>query len=132
MMSRPRGDQGSAAVEFVLVLPVLLLMLFAIIDFGRLLNAKIVLSQAAHEGARAAALVDEAEAQTIINKIVGPMSGGLDEPAIDACDPTPAPGTDATVTLTYHFDYVTPLAVFGGFGAEGGSTLTATAVVPCL
>jgi Flp pilus assembly protein TadG len=132
MMRPPRGDQGSAAVEFVLVLPVLLIILFSIIDFGRLLNAKIVLSQAAHEGARAAALVDEGEAQTIINKIVGSMSSELDEPAIDACDPTPDTGTDATVTLTYHFEYVTPLALFGGLGAEGGSTLTATAVVPCL
>ena len=107
---RPGGDQGSAAVEFVLVLPVLLIILFAIIDFGRLLNAKIVLTQAAHEGARAAALVDEAEAQSVINRIVDTMSAGLDDPDIDVCDSIAAPGGDASVTLTYHFDYVTPLA----------------------
>jgi Flp pilus assembly protein TadG len=129
---RPGEDQGSAAVEFVLVLPVLLIILFAIIDFGRLLNAKIVLSQAAHEGARAAALVDAAEAQGVISRIIGTMSAGLSEPVIEACDSVPAPGSDATVTLTYQFEYVTPLAVFGGFGSESGSTLTATAVAPCL
>ncbi len=129
---RPGGDQGSAAVEFVLVLPVLLLILFAIIDFGRLLNAKIVLSQAAHEGARAAALVDEDEAQSVISRIIGTMSVGLGDPAIDVCDLMSDPDSDATVTLTYHFEYVTPLAVFGGFGSEGGSTLTATAVAPCM
>ncbi len=129
---RPSGDQGSAAVEFVLVLPVLVLILFAIIDFGRLLNAKIVLSQAAHEGARAAALVDETEAHGVINSIVGAMSAGLVAPTIDVCDSIPAPGSDATVTLTYHFEYVTPLAIFGGFGSESGTTLTATAVAPCM
>jgi len=129
---RPGGDQGSAAVEFVLVLPVLLIILFAIIDFGRLLNAKIVLTQAAHEGARAAALVDEAEARSVIDRIVDTMSAGLAEPDIDVCDSIAAPGGDASVTLTYHFEYVTPLGVFGGFGAESGTTLTASAVVPCL
>ena len=129
---RPGEDQGSAAVEFVLVLPVLILILFAIIDFGRLLNAKIVLTQAAHEGARAAALVDEDEARGVINRIIGTMSDGIGEPAIGACESVPAPGSDVTVTLTYHFEYVTPLAMFGGFGSESGSTLTATAVAPCM
>lgn len=129
---RSGEDQGSAAVEFVLVLPVLLILLFAIIDFGRMLNAKMVLSQAAHEGARAAAIVDADEATSIINRIVGGMAGSMDDPAIGECDPVGSPDTDATVTLTYHFSYVTPLAVMGGFGDEDGITLTATAVVPCM
>jgi Flp pilus assembly protein TadG len=111
---------------------VLLLVLFAIVDFGRLLNAKITLTQAAHEGARAAALVDAAEALRTINRIVGTtMSAGMGTPKIDECNDT-NPGGDAEVTLTYHFSYVTPLAAFGGFGGDDGSTLTATAVVPCL
>ena len=55
---RRRGeDQGSAAVEFVLVLPVLLIILFGIIDFGRLLHAKLQLAEAAREGGPAAALL---------------------------------------------------------------------------
>jgi Flp pilus assembly protein TadG len=124
------GDQGSAAVEFVLVLPVLLLVLFAIVDFGRLLNAKIVLSQAAHEGARAAAIADDSAAVDTVNRIVGGLADGMDEPAISGCETDS--GADATVTLTYRFSYVTPLAMFGGFGGGDGTTLTATAVVPCL
>ncbi len=55
-----RRDRGAAAVEFVLVLPVLLLLVFGIVDFGRMLNAQIVVTEAAREGARAAALIDEA------------------------------------------------------------------------
>jgi len=39
-----------------IVLPVLVLLVFGIIDFGRLLTTEIQLSQAAREGARMAAL----------------------------------------------------------------------------
>ena len=54
--SRKARDRGSAAVEFALVVPVLLLIVFGIIDFGRALNAQIALTGAAREGARLAAL----------------------------------------------------------------------------
>src|SRR5215469_8933308 len=53
---RARGDRGAAAVEFALLLPVLLFILFGIIDFGRALNAQITITQAAREGARLDAL----------------------------------------------------------------------------
>ena len=49
-------ERGATAVEFALLLPVLLLLLFGIVDFGRALNAQITLTQAAREGARLAAL----------------------------------------------------------------------------
>lgn len=54
--SRSAQDRGTAAVEFALVLPLLLLVVLGIIDFGRALNAQITLTQAAREGARLAAL----------------------------------------------------------------------------
>jgi Flp pilus assembly protein TadG len=44
--SKPR-DRGAAAVEFALLLPLLLLLVFGIIDFGRALNAEITITQAA-------------------------------------------------------------------------------------
>ena len=40
--------------------PVLLLVIFGIIDFGRMLNAQITLTEAAREGARATSIVDAA------------------------------------------------------------------------
>jgi len=49
-------DRGSVAVEFALLLPVLLLIIFGTIDFGRAINAQITLTQAAREGARLASL----------------------------------------------------------------------------
>lgn len=127
------GDQGSAAVEFVLVLPVLLLVLFAIVDFGRMLNAKIVLSEAAREGARAVALAGPDAATQRVDAVVGNLSGDIDRPiGVQSCDPD-NPDQDASVTLTYQFEFVTPLAMFGDFG--GGNhrvSITATGVMPCL
>src|SRR5665811_2246730 len=49
-------DRGAAAVEMALVMPLLILMVMGIIDFGRIFNGEIQLSQAAREGARITAL----------------------------------------------------------------------------
>lgn len=52
--SRRRGEDGQALVEFVLVAPLLLLLLFAIIDFGLYLNQYDSATNLAEMGARAA------------------------------------------------------------------------------
>jgi Flp pilus assembly protein TadG len=120
---RRRGeDQGSAAVEFALVLPVLMLILFGIIDFGRMLNARITLSQAANEGARAVAVVGDDAAAGVMDAIMGATPYTVDE--IDGCD---SPLDDARVTLSHAFTFTTPFV-----GGDDGMGLTATAVVPCL
>lgn len=67
--ARRHGDgreRGAAAVEFALILPVLLLIVFGIINFGFMLSARQAVSQAAAEGARAAAVTtgDEAAKDT--------------------------------------------------------------------
>ena len=55
MKKRTRSSKGQALVEFALVLPVFLMVLFGIIDGGRYVFQNNVLSQAAREGARVAA-----------------------------------------------------------------------------
>ena len=118
-----RNRRGSAAVEFALVLPVLMLLLFGIIDFGRMMNARITLSEAAHEGARAAAVAGDDAAVATIGKVMGSMASGMNTPTIDGCDGSFA--DEARVTLSYQFTFAA--ALFGD-----GMTMTATAVVPCL
>jgi hypothetical protein len=125
-----RRDRGAAAVEFALVLPVLLLIIFGIIDFGRMLTAKITLTEAAREGARAAALVGSAEASARINAVVAGLD--IDEPSIDGCPDPPDPTADATVTITYQFQFITPISALAGIGGDGGVELSATGLMPCL
>jgi len=51
-----KDESGQSLVEFALVLPVLLLILCAIIDFGWLYYNQITLNNAAREGARYAVI----------------------------------------------------------------------------
>jgi len=80
-------EEGVAAVEFALILPVLALMLFGILEFGRVWSQYQVFQGAAREGARCAA-VQETDFSTC--EI---------QPAIDqAAEPYQTDG-DATVGL---------------------------------
>lgn len=54
--SRRADERGAVAVEFALVLPILMVIVFGIISFGYMLSFRQALSQAAAEGARAAAV----------------------------------------------------------------------------
>jgi hypothetical protein len=113
-----------------LVTPLLLLILLGIIDFGRMLNAQITLTEAAREGARAVSLgLDPAPR-------IATASGGAEITVdTDACPLDAAPGADAVVVVSHPFQPVTPLGSllrwFGG-GEDGFVTITATGVMPCV
>jgi Flp pilus assembly protein TadG len=47
------GQKGAAAVEFAIILPLLVMIVFGIIDVGLLLYNKQVITNASREGARA-------------------------------------------------------------------------------
>jgi Flp pilus assembly pilin Flp len=53
-MMTGKEQEGAAAVEFALLLPLLVLLLFGIIEFGLAFNARIQATNAAREGARMA------------------------------------------------------------------------------
>ncbi len=53
---RRRDDSGAAGVEFALVAPLLMVLVFGVISYGYMLSFRQALSQGAAEGARAAAV----------------------------------------------------------------------------
>ena len=58
----PRAaERGSAAVEFALVLPLVLLVLLAVVEVAVAARVQLEVTQAAREGAREAAAVPEVE-----------------------------------------------------------------------
>ena len=57
-----RRGRGDSIVEFALVLPILLLILFGILEVGRVLDAWIVVQNAARQGARVGTMATNAAA----------------------------------------------------------------------
>jgi len=125
-LSRRRRMRGlgrahaQAVVEFALVLPLLLFLLVGLIELGIVLQAQIILTNAAWEGARAGALiVDPIHGDAEILAAVHRAALGLDparlatdiDPAQDEpprCDPWPAPrGATLRVAVIYRL----PLAI---------------------
>lgn len=78
-MTRHRTERGAAAVEFALVVPLLLIVLLAIIDFGWVFNRQLTLTQAAREGARIMAVhhEDPGAAGTAEARISSITGGGV-------------------------------------------------------
>jgi Flp pilus assembly protein TadG len=120
-------------VEFAIVFPILMLIVFGIIDFGRALNAQITLTQAAREGARLAALGEP-------NVVTSTQAAatGLSPVTVNvtACPAGAGPTANAVVSVSYAFSFVTPISAIAGLFGGGGSlsgplTLTAQGVMPC-
>jgi len=123
-------DRGAAAVELALVLPLLLLVLFGIIDFGRMLHAQIKLTEAAREGARASAL---GQSNSSVQARVTESTSGLTGVTSTVTPCTTTTG-DAQVITSYSYEFVTPLgaivAMFGG-ALDETFTLTGKGIMPC-
>ncbi|MDP9798547.1 Flp pilus assembly protein TadG [Catenuloplanes nepalensis] len=124
-------------METALVLPLLLMVVFAMIDFGRMLNAQIKVTEAAREGARALALVDDNAAGAVAGTVMDTARSST----LDAGSWTGVPTGDCTVAGThramyevdYGFEFITPITVFAHLtvGDDGYIRLNARAVLPC-
>jgi Flp pilus assembly protein TadG len=82
-----REDRGAAAVEFALVLPILLLLLGGIIDFGFALNTQISLTHAAREGVRVEALGTGDAVAVALAAFTAPAATDADAEVTTACLP---------------------------------------------
>lgn len=68
-------EKGAVAVEFALMAPILLLVLFAIVSYGRLFSEIQVMNAAAREGGRVAALRGDAGAvQAAVTSAAAPYT----------------------------------------------------------
>lgn len=133
-MKRPSYDRGAVAVEFALIVPVLILLLLGIMEFGRAYNAQLSLTHAARESVRTLAIsntpgdaVDKAihETPTLLPKLT---SSNVAVSYADSVSPYTARSScakdrDAIITITYTLQTLTGLA--------GPFTLTGKGVMRC-
>ena len=129
----PTVERGAAAVELALVLPILLLLVFGIIDFGRAYFGQISLNAAAREGVRLAALGDTAGVTARVQQ-AAPGLSGVSATVDQACPAAPGPADFAQVTVTYNFQWgvLGPvMGLFGTPGPSGSQVMTGRGVMRC-
>lgn len=107
-------------VEFALVLPILLMLLFGIIDFGLYFYNDLQLTHAARDAARYASVNDEAGANAAIDSATL-VSTTLDTRLVNLG----SSGNEAKVTLTATYSTLTPLPKLVGLGSTIGIDATA-------
>ena len=118
---RNQDPGGQALVEFAFVLPILLLLMVAIIDFGILFYSQMAVSNAAWEGARAGAtIIDPSQGDQEIMGAIHNATYGLDislltididpaqdEPPRNQSFPAPR-GESLTITVIYNIELTFP------------------------
>ncbi len=110
-MEYKRKERGQSLVEFVLILPVLLIILAGMLDLGRLYFAYVAVTDAAAEGVAYAAICpDDSDG---VKDRAQAASGGLIEidRGLVGIEPLPiivASGEPVTVTVNYTFTLATP------------------------
>lgn len=145
---RMSAEGGNAAVELALVLPFFLVLVMGIIEFGRVLYFKQVITNAARESSRASATGFESYISAA-NRVLNPA--GIPTPS-PTCSTSPSEGTASIcrtivtipvgaastqahqVSLAYNAAYITPLGalmalITGKSELGSGITLTSSAVM---
>jgi Flp pilus assembly protein TadG len=108
-----RRQRGDAVIEFAMLAPILLLILFGILEVGRLVDAWIVVENAAREGARVGAETvgatpGIAAQQAALNYLTSGLAprGDISSTAV----PTPVVTSDSVhVTARANVQLYTPL-----------------------
>ncbi len=126
-----RRRAGTTMVELALVMPLLLMLLFAIAEFSLAFLDWQVVSSAAREGARAASLFrpncpasSPAAVQQAVNAVLGAANVAGSIQLSGACS---HPGA-STVTVSAPFEFRFLPGLYQGFG-HGSVSLTATSVM---
>ncbi len=119
MFRRLRSGKGQSLVEFAIVLPILLLLVLGIVDFGLGFKSYVVLTNATREGARYAVVGNPAgswsncsgaASGTIIGRVCD-TAEGLDLESVSVTYPTGQnPGASVVVAAQYRYNLITPLS----------------------
>lgn len=131
------GARAQAVIEFAIVLPILLLLMLGLINLGVLINAQIILTQAAWEGARTGATLypDIEDGDSHIVGAIDAAVTGLTNPdaVIVAVSPSdkernamqwPKPrGESLQVNLAYPLQLSLPFPVTVKLGAQATSRI---------
>ena len=124
---RSNNQEGAGLVEFAILAPILVILLFGLLEFGLSLYNKEVLTSASREGARFGVVYSSPRKTTteIQNKVQEYLtkSGFTDTATINVTGAGGASGSSLTVSVSYPYSFqVLP----GFFASFFDSTMTGT------
>jgi Flp pilus assembly protein TadG len=123
-----RDERGASAVEFALIVPLLIALVVGIVEFGHAFQVQGQLSAAAREGVRTMALQnDPAAARTAVRNATSTFAPAVTDSQI-TITPSVCPVAGGTTTVRLTVDYDMPFLT-GIFGT--GVDLTGTGVMRC-
>jgi Flp pilus assembly protein TadG len=129
------NTRGQALVEAALVMPILLLLLVGIMEFGRAWNIHQVVTDAARQGARKAAIWHESgnardSAEAVVQRSLAAGSVTSGDPPVIAGDGPGSEEVTVTVEVEYQFFVLAPVMALAGqsFG-NGKVKLKSSAVM---
>lgn len=115
--SRMRGERAQSIVELALSLPVFILLVMGIVDFGLGLRAYVMVNNSSREGARYAIVCPSVLDDDLIKARVASYSNGLVatgdvyvtwQTPLQRCKS----GDSVKVEATTNYKYITPLSAF--------------------
>jgi Flp pilus assembly protein TadG len=135
--TRAGAERGAVAVEFALILPVLLLIVVGTIEFGRVYSQWQVYNGAAREGARCAAVMASTFGECTSLTDVQDRIDDASDPYADPPDATVTTGgaaggcTNATVGEDVTVSWAQPLTLSIPFWNDVEFTTTVKATFRC-
>ncbi|MBU0491674.1 MAG: pilus assembly protein [Chloroflexi bacterium] len=129
MNQQVKREPGQSIVEFALILPVLLLLIFGFLDLGRAVYTQSVMANAAREGARVGIISTRSNADiraAVRDRAIGVA---LTDGDITITPATRRTGDSITVHVTTEFYAVTPFAAAFMNGGSDHIDLESTATM---
>ena len=112
---RRRGERGQGLVELALALPIFILVVMGIVDFGMCLRAYVLVNNSSREVARYAIVCPSILNDDAVKARVVDRSNGLittDHVYVQWQSVRCKSGEDVKVEATTDYQYITPLSAF--------------------
>lgn len=110
LMRKLKNKKGQSLVETALVLPIIILILMGIIDFGMMFNNYLIVGNASREGARNAAIgATDAQISTIVDNVTATLDAARVVVEITPAEALRRRGDEISVTVRYEYRLITPV-----------------------
>lgn len=105
-----RDDKGQSLVEFAIILPILMLLVMGIIEFGMMLNSYLAIQNASREGARYGIIgTSNGDIQNLVASTSPSLNSSYLTVDITPNDGSRKSGDTLTVKVSYEYHLTVPI-----------------------